>query len=46
MKAVEQGIARCPTTHDEEYERASAIIKRSRDMTATMMEDGFIAETE
>jgi len=46
MKAVEQGIARCPTTHDEEYERASAIIKRSRDMTKTMMDEGFIAETE
>jgi len=35
-----------PTTHDEEYHRAAAIIKRSRDMTQTMMRDGFIEAEE
>ncbi|MBI3361906.1 MAG: NADP-dependent malic enzyme [Chloroflexi bacterium] len=46
VKAVEQGLARCPTTHDEEYHRAAEIIKRSRDMTKTMMEEEYIAEAE
>ena len=46
MKAVEQGIARIPTTYQEEYERASGIIKRARNMTQTMMEEGYIAATE
>ncbi len=41
-KAVEQGIARKPATHDEEYQRAAAIIRRSRNLTQTMMEEGFI----
>ncbi|HLB47291.1 MAG TPA: NADP-dependent malic enzyme [Anaerolineales bacterium] len=46
VKAVEQGIARCPTTHDEEYQRAAAIIRRSRNLTQTMMEEGFIEKAE
>ncbi len=46
MKAVEQGIARIPTTYQDEYQRASGIIKRARNMTQTMMEEGFIAATE
>jgi malate dehydrogenase (oxaloacetate-decarboxylating) len=46
LKAVEQGLAGLPTTHDEEYHRAAAIIKRSRDMTQTMMRDGFIEAEE
>src|SRR5512136_2296299 len=33
MKAVEQGLARIPTTYDQEFERATKIIKRSRGMT-------------
>ena len=44
MKAVEQGIARIECTYDQEYQRASQIIKRSRDMTKRLMEEGFIAE--
>ncbi|HLE92121.1 MAG TPA: NADP-dependent malic enzyme [Anaerolineales bacterium] len=44
MKAIEQGLARIKTTYDEEFQRASRIIKRSRDMTKRMMEEGFIAE--
>ncbi|HLB47117.1 MAG TPA: NADP-dependent malic enzyme [Anaerolineales bacterium] len=46
MKAVEQGIARIPTTYQDEYQRASGIIKRARNMTQTMMEEGYIAATE
>ena len=45
-KAVEQGIARQPATYDEEYQRAAAIIRRSRNLTQTMMEEGFIAKTD
>jgi malate dehydrogenase (oxaloacetate-decarboxylating) len=44
MKAVEQGLARIETTYEAEYARAMKIIKRSRDMTKRMMEEGFIAE--
>ena len=33
MKAVEQGLAHVQTTYEEEYQRASAIIKNARDMT-------------
>lgn len=44
MKAVEQGLARIESTYDQEYQRASQIIKRSRDMTKRMMAEGFIAE--
>ncbi len=46
VKAVEQGIARCATTHDEEYQRAAAIIRRSRNLTQTMMEEGFIQKAD
>jgi len=45
-KAVEQGIARKPLTYAEEYANASAIIKRARAVTQTMMEAGYIAEAE
>lgn len=44
MKAIEQGLARIETTYDGEFQRASRIIKRSRDITKRMMEEGFIAE--
>jgi malate dehydrogenase (oxaloacetate-decarboxylating) len=43
-KAVEQGVARCPCTPEAEYERAAAIIRRAREATRVMMEEGFIAE--
>ena len=42
MKAVEEGLARIPTTYEEEFERASTIIKRSRSLTQMMMEENFI----
>ena len=44
MKAIEQGLARLDCTYQEEFQRASKIIKRSRDMTQRMMDEGFIAE--
>ncbi len=44
MKAIEQGIARIEIPYEEEFKRASTIIKRSRNMTKRMMEEGFIAE--
>lgn len=44
VKAMEQGLARLTTTYEEEYERATAIIRRARDITQTMMKAGFIAQ--
>jgi malate dehydrogenase (oxaloacetate-decarboxylating) len=45
-KAVAQGIARSPMSYDDEYQHAATIIRRARDMTKTMMAEGFIAEAE
>ncbi|HLC02221.1 MAG TPA: NADP-dependent malic enzyme [Anaerolineales bacterium] len=45
-KAVEEGIARKPMTYDEELKNAEAIIRRSRNLTQTMMADGYIPEAE
>jgi malate dehydrogenase (oxaloacetate-decarboxylating) len=42
MKAQEQGIARLTRTRDELYAQAEAMIRRSRDLTAAMMDQGFI----
>jgi malate dehydrogenase (oxaloacetate-decarboxylating) len=44
MKAQEQGLARIQMSYDELLANAKHIIKRSRDLTHTMMEQGFIAE--
>jgi malate dehydrogenase (oxaloacetate-decarboxylating) len=44
MKAQEQGLARIQKSYDELYKDAMQIIKRSRDLTHSMMQDGFIAE--
>jgi malate dehydrogenase (oxaloacetate-decarboxylating) len=44
MKAEEQGLARIETTYEQEFQRASQMIKRSRDLTRMMMEEHFIAE--
>lgn len=44
IKAIEMGLARKQLTYDEIYEHAHAMIKRSRDLTHTMMEQGFIPE--
>jgi malate dehydrogenase (oxaloacetate-decarboxylating) len=44
MKAQEQGITRLTTTYEEEYERASEIIRCSREMTQLLMRESFIPE--
>ena len=44
MKAVEQDLARVPTTYEQEYQNAMTIIRRSRELTKSMMQDGFIPE--
>lgn len=46
VQATEQGLARRPTTHDEEYHRAAEIIKGARNLTKMMMQEGFIEMTE
>jgi malate dehydrogenase (oxaloacetate-decarboxylating) len=42
MKAQEQGVARVARTADELRETAERLIRRSRDLTAAMMREGFI----
>jgi malate dehydrogenase (oxaloacetate-decarboxylating) len=42
LKAQEQGVAGLQLTRSQLYERASTIIKRSRDMTADHMKVGYI----
>ena len=42
-KAIELGLARINLSYEQLYEHARAMIKRSRDLTHTMMEQGFIA---
>lgn len=44
MKAQEQGVTRLQMNYDELFDHARTIIKRSRDLTHTMMREGFIAE--
>ncbi len=44
LKAQEQGVARLKLSRQELYDRADFMIKRSRNLTASMMEDGFIKE--
>lgn len=46
VKAVEEGIARNPMTYEEELKNAESIIRRSRDLTKNMMDEGFIAEAD
>ncbi len=43
-KAIELGLARKDLSYDELYEHARVMIKRSRDLTVAMMEQGFIAK--
>ena len=45
-KAVEEGIARIPMTYEEELANAEKIIRRSRDLTTSMMAEGFISDAE
>jgi malate dehydrogenase (oxaloacetate-decarboxylating) len=42
MKAIEQGIARLNTTYEEELQRASKIIARTRNMVQDAMAYGYI----
>lgn len=42
MKAQEQGLARIPTTYEDEFKNAMTIIRRSRQLTQMMMDNGFI----
>ncbi len=44
MKAIEQGVARLETTYEEEYQRASDMIRCAREMTQLLMGEGFIPE--
>jgi malate dehydrogenase (oxaloacetate-decarboxylating) len=44
MKAIEEGVARKKVTYEEELKNAEEIIGRSRRLTKTMMDNGFIAE--
>ena len=46
MKAQEQGVARLKLTRQEIYERAEYMIKRSRELTDSMMKTGFIADAK
>ena len=42
MKAIEQGLARFTMTRDELYAKSSAIIKKAREETHTLMKSGLI----
>jgi malate dehydrogenase (oxaloacetate-decarboxylating) len=44
VKAQEQGLARIQMSYAELFENARVIIKRSRDLTQTMMRENFIPE--
>ncbi len=43
MMAMEQGIARLSMSRQELYEQSARIIKRARDLTATLMKEEYIA---
>jgi malate dehydrogenase (oxaloacetate-decarboxylating) len=45
MKAQEQGLARVQMSYDELLQNAMTIIRRSRELTQTMMKEGFIPES-
>jgi len=42
MKAIEQGIARIRKTRNELYDNAISLIRRAREQTQLLMQDGFI----
>ena len=44
MQAQKQGVARLKLSRGELYDRAEFMIKRSRGLTAKMMDDGYIAD--
>ena len=43
LKAIEQGLARIKPSRQEIFEHAEIIIRRSREMTKSLMANGFIA---
>ena len=43
MMAIKQGLAKIELTYDEAFDTATRMIKRSREQTRVMMEEGFIA---
>jgi malate dehydrogenase (oxaloacetate-decarboxylating) len=43
LKAIEQDIARKKLSRQELYERAESIIKRTQDVVALLMRQGFIS---
>jgi malate dehydrogenase (oxaloacetate-decarboxylating) len=45
-KAVEEGVARKPLSYDEELANASEIIRRSRNLTQSMMKEDFILDPD
>jgi malate dehydrogenase (oxaloacetate-decarboxylating) len=45
-KAIEQGIAQKVMTRDQLYKTAESIIKKARDETQMLMQEGFIQEPE
>ena len=45
MKAQEQGVARLTFSREELTDKASKIIKETRDITAMMMKEGFIPKS-
>jgi malate dehydrogenase (oxaloacetate-decarboxylating) len=45
-KAVEEGLAQKPLSYEEELKNAGDIIRRSRNMTKTLMSEGFIPEAD
>ncbi len=44
MQAQKEGVAKLKMSEDELMEKATFMINRSRDLTAAMMRDGFIAD--
>ncbi len=44
MKAISQGIARMKPSRQELYDHAMTIIKKARDVTQSLMKEGFIAQ--
>jgi malate dehydrogenase (oxaloacetate-decarboxylating) len=44
MKAQEQGLAKVQMSYDQLLQNAMTIIRRSRELTQTMMREGFIAD--
>lgn len=46
VQAVKEGIAQKPLTYEEELTNAEIIIRRSREITTTMMSEGFIPEAD